>query len=328
MGDSMQRAYRTTLKHREWAELTARQRSDEIAEKIPQAGEYIRRISRTGSRIARAFQEGKLGNPDFLAKLSEENLDAQNRLALLLVQNGYPENYLDPPYHCLFCRDTGYREGLQCDCLKRLAKQYAAEEFNTSSHISLQAFSDFSLSYYSDRPVNPNGKSPRTTMGEILEFCQAYAEQFTPRSPSVLMMGETGLGKTHLSLAIARKVMEEGFSAVYLSAPDLFRRLQNEYYGKGEPGVDTMETFLHTDLVILDDLGAEMENQFNVSALYNIVNSRLNAQKPMIISTNLNLKELERRYSSRIASRLMTLYKCLKFVGKDIREQKLRKHEL
>ena len=98
MGDSMQRAYRTTLKHREWAELTARQRSDEIAEKIPQAGEYIRRISRTGSRIARAFQEGKLGNPDFLAKLSEENLDAQNRLALLLVQNGYPENYLDPPY--------------------------------------------------------------------------------------------------------------------------------------------------------------------------------------------------------------------------------------
>ncbi|MEG2813961.1 MAG: ATP-binding protein, partial [Oscillospiraceae bacterium] len=145
---------------------------------------------------------------------------------------------------------------------------------------------------------------------------------------SILMMGETGLGKTHLSLSIAEEITRMGFVAMYSSALDLFRTLQNEYYGKGEQGKNTMQTILQADLVIIDDLGAEFESQFNVSALYNIINSRLNVNKPIIISTNLNSQQIELKYSNRVASRVLTLYKCLKFVGKDIRQIKLKSNEL
>ena len=95
----------------------------------------------------------------------------------------------------------------------------------------------------------------------------------------------------------------------------------------GEVEVMILAQEQKADLVIIDDLGAEIENQFNTASLYNIVNTKLNAKQPVIINTNLVPKELERRYSSRVASRLMTMYQCLKFVGKDIRLIKLKNGE-
>ncbi|MEG0895115.1 MAG: ATP-binding protein, partial [Oscillospiraceae bacterium] len=154
--------------------------------------------------------------------------------------------------------------------------------------------------------------------------CKLYAEGFSLNSHSVLMIGNTGLGKTHLSSAIAKKVSQNGFSVMYVSYLDLVRNLQSEYFGKSDG--NTMSKVLDADLLILDDLGVEFDSQFNISALYNIINSRTN--KPTIINTNLTAAELEKKYSQRIVSRLLTLYKCLKFTGVDVRYLKLKNHEI
>lgn len=310
---------------RERAVLENERRQAEISGSIPRARQLQRLLANTGSSIVQAVSAGPERCQEKIAQIMRENLAARRELSDLLVQNGYREDYLDTHYTCEACGDTGYVEGKKCRCLRELTVKYNAIAFNETSHVTPASFQTFSLHYYSDQP---DGSSPRQTMAAILDFCKAYAEGFSPHAPSVLMMGETGLGKTHLSLSIAGEVMRGGYSVLYVSAPDLFRKLQNEYYGKGEPGVDTLQTLMETRLIIIDDLGAEIENQFNVSTLYNIVNSRLNAGRPIIISTNLTPKELERRYTNRVASRLMTMYRCLRFVGRDVRQIKLRNNEL
>lgn len=75
--------------------------------------------------------------------------------------------------------------------------------------------------------------------------------------------------------------------------------------------------------MILDDLGAEFDSNYYTSCLYNIVNSRIGAEKPTIITTNLSAAQLQNKYSDRIVSRLFTMYQLLRFAGKDIRQLKI-----
>lgn len=326
--ESTKRALKTLSERRDRALMEASRRNTEICRRFPRIGELNFQLSRTGERIAKAVFAEENGGRQAIERIMVETNAIRQETAAILTQNGYPADYLEVRHACERCEDTGYVEGKRCSCLKELITRYNTLEFNESTHVIPTSFESFSLRYYSDRASAGGVSSPRETMEAILAFCRAYASSFRPSAPSVLMMGDTGLGKTHLSLAIADAVMAQGYSVLYTSAPDLFRKLQNEFYGKGEPGADTMETLMSANLTIIDDLGSEVENQFSISALYNIVNTRLNAGKPVIISTNLTPKELERRYSDRVTSRLMTLYKCLKFVGKDVRQIKLKNNEL
>lgn len=326
--ESVKRALKTLTDRRERAVLEANRRSIEVCRYFPRIGELTSQLSRTGEKIAKAVFAESGGGKQAIEKIMLETTEIRQEIAYILTQNGLPADYLEVHFTCPECEDTGYIEGKKCNCLRELIIQYNAMEFNEAAHAIPAAFDNFSLQYYGNSAQTPNSASPRRTMEAILAFCTAYANGFHSNSPSVMMMGDTGLGKTHLSLAIANRVMERGYSVVYTSAPDLFRKLQNEFYGKGEPGANTMDVLMVASLLIIDDLGAELENQFVVSTLYNIVNTRLNAGRPVIISTNLTPKELEGRYSNRIASRLMTMYKCLKFVGKDIRQIKLKNDEL
>ncbi|MFZ2538329.1 MAG: ATP-binding protein [Oscillospiraceae bacterium] len=325
--ESFKLALKEIEKRRQNALFEANNRNDEVCAKIHRIKELNILLSQTGLQLSRViFSQGKNAKCA-IDRIMAENLKNQKELEVLLTLNNYPKDYLDIQYFCKKCEDSGYIDGMKCECLKQQVTKYNVLEFNSANKIDTSSFDTFSLKYYSDIKVE-NSKSCKETMSDIFSFCKQYVAMFNKNSPSVLMLGDTGLGKTHLSLAIARTVMQSGFSALYSSAPDLFRRLQNEYYGKGEQGVDTMETILKADLVIIDDLGAEMENQFNISTLYNLMNMRLNANKPIIISTNLTLKQIENRYTDRVASRIMTLYKCLKFVGKDVRQIKLKNNEI
>ena len=156
------------------------------------------------------------------------------------------------------------------------------------------------------------------------EFCLNYANSFDLNSYSILMMGETGLGKTHLSLAIAGEVLKKGFGVVYGSVQNLFSNIEKEHFGRATDADGTTEKMLlECDLLILDDLGAEFTTSFTVATFNNIVNTRMLTSKPTIISTNLSLTEMQKRYSERIASRIIGEYNILTFAGKDIRQQKL-----
>jgi DNA replication protein DnaC len=159
-------------------------------------------------------------------------------------------------------------------------------------------------------------------MTKIYDYCKRYAERFSLLSQSVFMLGDTGLGKTHLSLAIAGKVIEKGYHVLYGSMQDFLRAIEDEHFGRSNHEQDTLRLLLETDLLILDDLGVEFNSEFNVATVYNIINTRLNADRPTIINSNLSVTEIEKKYTKRIVSRLFSNYTCLRFAGNDIRLQK------
>lgn len=290
---------------------------------IPQLAQIQNRIAACGAQVIGAFAKGSgAEGKAYVEKLAKESLDAQKERKELLTSAGFPEDYLEPHYVCSICQDTGITEEGICTCQRELLVQTAKDEIEKYAPLGKSTFDSFSLDFYPEA-VDANGISPKKRMGEIAEFCKAYAADFSVKSPSLFMHGATGLGKTHLSLAIANKAIEKGYGVVYGSAPNIFSQLEKEHFSRQNPFERTYEQeLLESDLVIIDDLGVEFSTQFTVSCIYNIINSRILSGKPTIISTNLTPAELEDKYTQRITSRIIGSYISLKFTGRDIRQLK------
>ena len=158
----------------------------------------------------------------------------------------------------------------------------------------------------------------------MYDTCVEYAHNFGKRPANLLLFGRPGLGKTHLSAAIAREVSGKGFSVVYDTAGHVFERFEAQKFGRDEAERD-VERVLNCDLLILDDLGTELTTAFVQSALYQILNSRLLEKRSTIVSTNLMPEAIGQRYSPQIASRIEGEYQLLPFVGEDIRTLKKKR---
>ena len=87
-------------------------------------------------------------------------------------------------------------------------------------------------------------------------------------------MGGTGLGKTHLSSAIAKEVINAGYAVIYDSAQNVFGEYEDNHFGRAKTDVKRFE---NADLLIIDDLGAEFVSSFSVAAFYNLLNVRARA---------------------------------------------------
>lgn len=320
---TLQQVTHILSERRKSAQALREQRHIEITAKIPEIEKYEAQLSASGLAVIKAMGAGS-DAAKFIEDLSKINLSIQDSIGDLLEKNGYARNYLDTPYTCSKCEDTGFCGGFCCECRKELLKKTAVEELQAVSPSKNCTFDKFSLSWY-PLPVDDYlGVSPRNRMGEILEYCKCYAEDFDTSSDSLYLHGATGLGKTHLSLAIANTVAENGYSVIYDSAQNLLASLEREKFSSGNTGKREKEV-LECDLLIIDDLGSEFSTQYTTATIYNIVNTRINTSKPVIISTNLTETELEAKYTQRITSRIIGNYVSILFLGKDIRQLKKNK---
>ncbi len=319
-----QTAYRIMEQRRMDNQSALLKRQEEIYTKIPRAEQIGRELSSCGISAARAVISG--GNAAVeIEKLKQKSLALQTELAALLTDSGYPENYLEPSYRCPICKDKGTYEDeahsktVVCDCFRQLLTKTACEELNRHSPLSLSTFDSFCLDYYSKEAEN-GSSSPYTRMTRIFEFCRQYADEFGAESASLFMTGATGLGKTHLSLAIANEVTRKGFGVIYTSAPSVLSELEKLHFSYSyQQENETAETLTECDLLIIDDLATEFSSSYSKAALYNIFNGRILKSKPTIINTNLSFKELEAFYSPRFVSRLYGEFVKLDFIGKDVR---------
>ena len=293
-------------------------RHTEVAAACPEIVELEMKMAQQGANIVRAIGMGENAQ-EYIYKLAQENLAVQERKAALMAQAGFAADYLQPRYTCPKCGDTGTCGAYYCECYKKLVKEIAYTELSEKSPLKLCSFDKFDIKLYPDTNFD-SSFTVREHMAQILNFCKDYASDFDLSSPSLLMTGRTGLGKTHLSLAIAEQVLKKGFTVVYDTTQNVMNKLQRERFGKGESDEDTELLLEECDLLILDDLGTEFSTQFTVAALYNIINTRMLKNAPVIISTNLSVKEIGEKYSERIASRLIGDYICLIFDGRDIRQ--------
>ncbi|MGI5967063.1 ATP-binding protein [Anaerotruncus rubiinfantis] len=303
---------------RQKAQMRAEQRRTELYRELPRLSEIERMLARTGIAAAQAALAGG-GAQEQIERLKQQNLALQKERAQILRDAGLPEDFLAVHYVCPDCGDTGYVGQDRCACLAKLLRQLAYGKLSdTVSGASDCRFENFSLSYYPDEPSGPYGIVPRRAMDKVLNACRAYARNFTPRSDSLLLCGGTGLGKTHLSLAIAGEVTNRGFGVVYTSSQRLLDRLSQQQFSR-DITEDYQQMALSCDLLIIDDLGAEFSTAFTVAALYNLINSRIIENRPCVISTNLDENGLRERYGDRILSRLLCAYRPLQFYGEDIR---------
>lgn len=257
-----------------------------------------------------------------MEKVKEDNLKLQQERKALLEENFQPD-FLDETPVCEICGGSGYVGSAMCSCLKALCSQEQMKELRQLT-CGYETFSSFRLDYYPEQIDRTYGASPRAIMERNFRYCKQYAENFCEGAGNLLFVGGTGLGKTFLSACIANAVTEKGYSVAYESAPQLFTKLERNRFNPNDQTREEAERFSNCDLLIIDDLGTEMPSSFITAALYSLVNERLLAGKPILISTNLNADEVAKRYSPQIASRLVGEFKGLTFVGQDIRLLKNR----
>lgn len=318
-------AYRIIDERRRVADATAQRHTEEVYRAIPEIEDISRKLTSCSLGAARAVLKGANAKEE-LERLAQISSDLQKQQAELLASNGFSADYMEPVYTCPHCKDTAYVEKdgktVYCDCYLKLLVECSCDEINKLSPLSLSTFDTFSLDYY-PYDSNADGVSPYSRMSKILNFCRNYARNFTGEGKSILMRGATGLGKTHLSLAIANEVLQNGYYVVYVSAPSILTKLENSHFDYNSTEEEhLLQTLGDCDLLIIDDLGTEFLTPFSKSTIYNIFNNRLLRQKPMIINTNLSVRELQDIYSQRFVSRIMGECVKLDFIGKDIRAQK------
>lgn len=311
-------ARQTLSKRRRDAEAKCEKLRQEIYLKLPEVAALDEQMNSDVKQMIK-YAKMALEGEDTSAKaeqLKERNLELQRRRADILQKNGYLPDDPAPRYTCSRCEDTGFDGVKRCECYEALLRAEAAKRITGSSMLASCGFDNFSLDYYSDKPQPPHNAVPREIMARTLRICREYADNFSCSSGNLLMIGGTGLGKTHLSMAIARSAINRGFGVVYCSAQSIFAQLQREQFSRSD---ETLQGLLGCELLILDDLGAELINQFSVAQVNSIVNTRIIANLPTIISTNLSVAELEKAYTERFVSRVIGSYRRLGFIGRDVR---------
>ncbi len=298
----------------------------EISAKYPEIYAVHCEIKGTASRLSEAVFSKAANVHELIEKIRDDNISNQAKLKRMLARVGYPENYLSVDYHCKECFDTGICMGNRCKCMDELMTKYTIEKLNEQCAIKLHSFAEFRLDYYPET-VQIKGKTVgcRDMMADVVKFCIEYAKGFSQDSTGLFLIGATGLGKTFISCCIARELINKGCSVAFDSVQNYLRAIEKEHFGKADG--DTLEAILKADLLILDDLGSEFESAFNTSVVYNIINTRCNEGKPMIISTNIPPQRLSERYDDRIVSRLTGNLKPLRFLGEDIRQIKRRNED-
>ena len=312
--DVMQRARERLAAAKADRESENQQHLAEAYEKVPRLREIDRQLRMTMAMAAQAaFAKG---GDALLAmeKVKQNNLLLQQERQQL-VHLHFEEGFLDDSPICDRCGGSGYVGATMCECLQELCRQEQKKEL-TFLNVGRESFEQFRLDYYPERD------NIRTVMEKTFQICRKYAYGFTEKSGNLLFSGDTGLGKTFLSACIARTVADRGYSVVYESAGHLFGKLERAKFENDEAAREETKKYTACDLLIIDDLGTEMAGQFVSAALYSLINDRLLAGKPMIVSTNLNSDDLSRRYSPQIASRLRGSFMRVAFVGEDIRVKK------
>ena len=303
-----------------------KEREQEVYDKVPAIKELNDEIITNSMEAARL---SIMGDDSAIQRMKESNEELSACKKELLVSNGYPADYLSPIYSCKDCKDTGYINNEKCHCFKQAIVNMLFSQDTVKEIIKDENFSNFRLDYYSNDMVNElTGLTPYENMRRVLNKCKQYMDHFESEYQNLLIYGNAGVGKTFLANSIANALIQKAVTVIYLTSYQLFDILgknkfqkSNDQYSNPERKLN--EDFIYEcDLLIIDDLGTELNNSFVSSQLYNCINERHLKKKSTIISTNLSLEELSATYSERIYSRLVGNYTLLNIYGDDIRFMK------
>ena len=313
-----QEALRTVAVRRQTARALAEDARVQAESAIPALRHAEEEMRVRGIRCALAGAAGR-DRTEAAAALTAARQD----LTALLAASGRPADALEPKFTCRLCQDTGTVNGRTCTCVYKVMQQLRRREIEQLSSLSISSFDTMELRYYPTTTDPDSGLAIRSYMGQLLSGLKDYAEDFSPaENESLLLMGNAGLGKTHAALAIAGIVLGKGFDVIYVSSPDFFGKIESSRFDPSEDAETLLRTASTADLLILDDLGTEFVTPYFLTVFYSLLNNRLGARLPTIVTTNITDGALlEKRYTEKISSRL-SAFVPIRFLGEDIRPQK------
>lgn len=295
------------------------QRREEVYQKVPQIRQIEDEISSQAVRCARKLLDGDANAKEELKQHIE---DLREQKEVLLSAFGFPADYMEMHYACPECQDTGYVDGRKCRCFKKEEIRLLYSQSNIEEVLLRENFDSFSYEYYDDRVVIPEIQmTVADYMRQVHTWCKEYVENFEKKGGNLIFTGSTGVGKTFLTNCIAKALIDQYQSVIYLSSNDLFDVFSKNkfHYDTEEEMRDMYQYILDCDLLIIDDLGTELNNTFVSSQLFYCINERLLRKKSTIISTNLSMTMLRDTYSDRISSRIISQYSIIPLYGDDIR---------
>lgn len=295
------------------------ERRKEIYARLPVVRQLEAEIAERSVACAKKLLEG---DKSVLDRLKEDLKDLREQKALIIRAAGYPDDYLELHYRCSDCRDTGLIDGRKCHCFLQAQMKLLHAQSNLEDVLERENFKALSYEYYDDTEILPQlGITNAAYMRRVVAGCREFVRDFDKKHDNLLFTGSTGVGKTFLTNCIARELMDDFHSVIYLTASDLFDVFsRNKFdYDNAEDMKDMYRFILDCDLLIIDDLGTELNNSFTSSQLFYCINERMNMSRSTIISTNLTLARLRDSYTDRVTSRIMSGYRIIPLYGGDIR---------
>lgn len=311
------------------AEMNLDERIENLYKKFPELEEIDDNINQISIDKTKAILNKKNG----IEEMDKEISKLKKQKEEFLNNNNIKQEYFEPNYECKICKDTGYVQDINnktvmCNCLKQKLLNLSYNKSNLSD-IKKENFENFNINLFSDEINTQKYKikcSPRQNMINIKNACMKFIENFENLDEkSLLFVGNTGLGKTYMSNAIANELLKKGKTVLYQTAPVLLETIIDNKFNKYKNhNADSFyKNVLNVDLLIIDDLGTESINTLTVSELFTIINTRIlnlnNKPTKTIISTNFSIEQIFKNYEERIGSRIAGNYNIYQFVGEDLR---------
>jgi DNA replication protein DnaC len=332
--DSIMRQYeQTRLNNRQLMQ----QRQDEIYRLYPRIREIEETVAAKRFELIRKRIRRDADSEGLTQALKTETKTLFAERDAILADAGYPADYLDEIYTCPICEDTGYADGHRCECFNKKLIDNLYQQSNLKNILAKENFNTFNTAYYSKEAVKGRPFTPYENICSVLDKLHLYIERFEKHfsetdvaekkarnlKPNLLFYGETGLGKTFLTNCVAKELLDRGHSVLYLSANDLFENLIGKYVMNNATELEDLYKLVYNcELLIIDDLGTELTNNFVRSQLFEVINQRSLSGVSTVISTNLDMELLNEAYSQRVVSRLIENYTIFNIYGKNIRYEK------
>lgn len=312
------------------------ERRKEIYKRIPAIKEMEDELATNAVTATKLALSGDEDAIDILKAKNQALIEAK---AELLSAHGYASDYLNQFYFCSDCKDTGYitdhvwkdEEHLllssdKCHCFKQAIIDLLYDQSGIRTVLEEENFSTFDYNYFSKDYIDPFLKiSAFDNICRNVSHCQSFIQNFDNEFKNLLFLGNSGVGKTFLTNCIAKELLDQSHTVIYLTAFQFFDILTSHAFQRKNAEYNIEEKYhgiMDCSLLIIDDLGTEVRNTLTNSQLFECINERLINKRSTIISTNLTIDELKPCYSERIFSRISSNYDILKLFGDDIRLKK------
>lgn len=281
-------------------------------------------IENVSSSISKEEKEKK-------AKVLKEKINnLEKRKEEILNSYKISKENLEVKYDCNKCQDTGFLQNNgkteKCSCFiqKQMEQKYRMSNLNT---LNKKTFENFSLEFYEEE--NEKGENPKEKAEKVIKILNEFINDFdrikNSDKNSIILCGQTGVGKTHLIQAVGHELIEKNYTVLFDTSSNIFNKLMEYRFNYKMDKYNELVNYLNdVDLLILDDLGTESLNEPKKEEMFLLFNSRLSQNKPILASSNYDIQGLKARYDDRIASRIVERCRFIGVLGKDYRVEKSR----